>query len=192
MGRFHLHCTTVLVVVKHNYMMPQQQFNLPPEIQQLFKATDLATPQGPVVAKGSIITFGYIGQTHRRIHDPYPLVIISDIFAAPNGVVRGVNLHYLTLPYVKGIIKQFANNPQFSYEMIKNDAYIVSAFRSYKRNGISQLKMLDSKFLQNLLRVVRALNPGEIEAMRSQIKNLMSQQVQPSATPTPDEPPVQG
>ena len=173
--------------------MPSQQFNLPPDIQQLFQATDLtARPQQPMVGNGSLIVFGYVGQTHRRIHDPYPLVIVSDVF---QNMVRGVNLHYLTLPYVKGIIKQFANNPQFSYEMIKNDAYIVSAFRSYKRNGISQLKMLDSKFLQNLLRVVRALNPGEIEAMRSQIKNLMSQQVQPSANPTPPEegePPVQG
>jgi len=172
--------------------MPQQQFNLPPEIQQLFKATDLATSQGPIVGKGSIITFGYVGQTHRRIHDPYPLVLVSDIFTT---LCVGINLHYLTLPYVKGIIKQFANNQQFSYELIKGDAYIVSAFRSYKRNGISQLKMLDSKFLQNLLRVVRALNPGEIEAMRSQIKNLMSQQIQPSATPTPPEEgeqPVQG
>jgi hypothetical protein len=164
--------------------MPQQQFNLPPEIQQLFQATDLGSRQAPTVGKGGIITFAYVGQTYHRIHDPYPLVLVTDIFRE---MIRGVNCHYLTLPYVKSIIKQHANNPNFSYAFIMHDPYMVSSFRSYKRNGISQLKMLDSKFLQNLLKVVRALNPGEIEAMRAQIKNLISQPIQEPAVPTPEE-----
>ncbi len=129
-----------------------------------------------MVAKGSIVTFNYIGQTDHQIHDHYPLVLVSDIF---NDRIRGIDLHYLTLPYVKNIVATLADNKQFSYAFIKGDAYISSAFRSYKRNGISQLRMLDTAFLKNLLTVVRALDPGEIEQMRKQVQQQLQQQLQP-------------
>jgi hypothetical protein len=152
-------------------------------LQNLFASVDAPfdQPQSSVVQKGSIVTFNYVGQTRHRIHDPYPLVIVSDIFT---DMIRGVNLHYLTLPYVQSIVLNHANNPQFSFRFISGDAYIVGAFRSYKRNGISQLQMLDAGFLQTLLRTVRALNPGEIEQMRNQIHLLMQQQLR---QPNPEE-----
>jgi hypothetical protein len=147
-----------------------------PQIGRLFNTA----PQGSIVSKGSIIAFTYIGQTRHRTHDSYPLVLVSDIFSDS---VRGINLHYLTLPYVKNLVFSMAGNSQFSYSFIKGDAYIVGAFRSYKRSGISQLRMLDTIFLKNLLTVVRALDPGEIEQMREQIRQIMQQQLrQPEIT----------
>lgn len=137
-----------------------------------------------VVGKGSIITFAYVGQTRHRIHDPAPLVIVSDIFG---DMVRGVNLHYLTLPYVRSLVLAHANDTNFSFRFISSDAYIVGAFRSYKRNGISQLRMLDAAFLRNLLTVVRALDPGEIDQMKEQIhQQLLNQTQQPPAQPGPE------
>ncbi len=154
-------------------------------LQRLFKTVDnpLSTKRS-VVAKGSIITFNYVGQTRHRIHDPQPLVIVCDIFS---DMVRAVNLHYMTLPYVKNIVSTYANNPQFSFRFISGDSYIVGAFRSYKIRGISQIKMLDAGFLQNLLKVTRSLEPGEIEQMRSQVKDLMMQETaQPPAQAGPE------
>lgn len=150
-------------------------------IQKLFNTVN----EGPgrnVIGKGDIVVFGYVSQQRNyQIHDPTPLVIVSDIFT---DMIRGVNLHYLTLPYVKSLVMAHANNPNFSFRFISGDAYIVGAFRSYKRNGISQLKMLDANFLKNLLSVVRALDPGEIEQMREQVRQMIEQQMrQPSAEP---------
>ena len=152
--------------------------------QRLF--TSLDTPQRSVVGKGQVVAFAYVGQQRNyRIHDPMPLVIVSDIFT---DMIRGVNLHYLTLPYVRSIVTAHANNPNFSFQFISNDGYIVGAFRSYKRNGISKLRMLDIDFLKNLLTVVRSLEPGEIEQMREQVHQMILQeQRQPTATPGPEQ-----
>jgi hypothetical protein len=161
----------------------------PGPAQQLFQAVPDAGKVQPsqVVGKGSIIAFHYVGQANRRINDPYPLVLVSDIFV---DMVRGVNLHYLTLPYVKGLVTTMGNNRHFSYANIKNDRYIVGAFRSYKRTGISQLKMLDVDFLQKVLTLVRALDPGEIDYMRQQIHQMLldEQGKQPVAGPTGELP----
>lgn len=161
---------------------PESEWSQPGSpLDRLFQSIN--APQRNIVGKGSIITFSYTGQTRHRIHDPYPLVIVSDIFT---DMIRGVNLHYLTLPYVRNLVGTYANQ-NFSYRFISGDAYIVGAFRSYKRNGISQLRMMDADFLRNLLTVVRALAPGEIEQMREQIRNLIQEQTQqPPAQPGPE------
>ena len=150
-------------------------------IQKLFRTANSRLGR-QTVSKGSIVVFNYVGQQKGyMIHDPTPLIIVSDIFT---DICRGVNLHYLTLPYVKNLVTNYANNPSFSYRFISNDQYIVNAFRSYKRSGMSQLKILDADFLKNLLTVVRALDPGEIEQMREQVRQMIEQQSQqPSAQP---------
>jgi hypothetical protein len=165
--------------------MATDSFRLPPNLEPLFK-----TITGPdqktlkIVGKGSIITFQYVGQTKYRIHDPYPMVIVSDIFTEQ---IRGVNMNYLTLPYMKGLVMSYANNQRFSYAYIKGDQYIVGAFRSYKRAGISQLRMLDTGFLRDLLKVVRSLEPGEIEQMRAQVERLLQEGInQPPAQEGPE------
>lgn len=146
---------------------------LPGGIQSLFNPVMMPN----IVQKGSLIVFRYIGQTGRMIHDPYPMVIVSDIFTDK---IRGVNLHYLTLPTIKEIIRTYGNK-QFSYAYIKNSSYIVGAFRSYKRLGISQLKMLDVNFVQKVLEVARATYPGEVDQIRDQIHQLIQEANQPKA-----------
>jgi hypothetical protein len=174
----------------------------PANLGNLWRAIEWPTPAiatPKIVQKGSIINFHYVGQRQgHQIHDSYPLVLVSDIYS---NAVRGVNLNYLTLPYVKAMITTFLERP-FSYNMVKADDYIVGspqppngdgkpgAFRSYKRAGISQLRMMDSTFLRAVAAVSRSLNPTELDQIRMQLEQLMRFQVnQPAAQPGPEETP---
>ena len=165
----------------------------PQQVQQLgglFKAIEYPTPAVPIVKivhKGSIINFHYVGQRiGRAIHDPYPLVLVSDIFS---DAIRGLNLNYLTITKVKEMINRFLEKP-FNYAMIKGDPYLAGspddpgAFRTYKRNGISQLRMMDSAFLRGIAELSRTMDPNELDQIRMQIEELIKYQLnQPVAQP---------
>ena len=56
------------------------------------------------ITRGSLVSFQYprsFAMIPNVIHDPYPMVILTDIWPQ---YIRGVNLHYLTFPYVKKLI----------------------------------------------------------------------------------------
>jgi hypothetical protein len=136
-------------------------------------------PSVKTVGKGSLIHFNYIFW----IHDPQPLVIITDIFPR---YIRGVNLHYLTFPYIKTLLQgpygqPMCDNRSFSYYNIKGDQYIVGAFRTYKREGIRRLKSLDCSFILNVMASTRTLDPNEVEQIRAIVKEQIRQRIQPSA-----------
>lgn len=154
---------------------------LPSNISKLWQATEFPNKaRTNVVHKGSVVNFFYIGQRRQPIHDPYPLVLVSDIFT---DAIRGVNLNLLDAPYVTSLIKGYLDTP-FSYTNIKSDHYITDAFRTYKRAGISSLRMMDSSFLKGLAAVARSLDVNEIEQMRGQIESLIRQaSQQPMAQP---------
>jgi hypothetical protein len=154
---------------------------LPPNISKLWQATEFPQKnRTKIVHKGSIINFFYIGQRRQATHDPYPLLLVSDIFT---DAIRGINLNLLDAPYVTSLIKTYLDTP-FSYANIKTDNYITNAFRTYKRNGISSLRMMDGDFLKGLAAAARSLDVNEIEQIRSQIETLIRQaSQQPSAEP---------
>ena len=127
-----------------------------------------------VVRQGTIISFHYTGQRRGKvIHDPYPLVLVANIYS---NAIRGVNLNYLTVPYIKAMINNFLDKP-FNYQLIKNDTYIVGAFRTYKSNGISQLRMMDSDFLRGIATLSRTMDVNELDQIRAQIENIMKYQI---------------
>jgi hypothetical protein len=133
------------------------------------------------ITRGSLISFTYpksYAMVPNIIHDPYPMVILTDIFPK---YIRGVNLHYLTFPYVKKIIESFGGNQQFSYYHIKPDAYIANAFRMYVRAGVQRPKRLDSEWIKTLLESVRSFNPGEVEKIKSQIQRQIQARLQAKA-----------
>jgi len=142
-----------------------------PQVEGLFKPTQFNT----IVNKGSLVAFKYSYWKH----DPYPLVIVTDVF--PNNMIRGVNIHYLTFNYVKTLLRGNAGNPTFSYGSIRGDQYLVSAFRSYKWNGISQIKKLDSDFILTVMSLVRTFDPMEVERIREIVQEQLRQQVNPKA-----------
>ena len=133
------------------------------------------------LSKGAILAFNYpqsLGNPPNIIHDPYPLVIIADIF--PN-TIRGVNLHYLTFPIVKKLLFDLknCNNQAFSYFSIKGDRYIADAFRTYYRIGIKKPKRLDCSVFESVLTSANAFSEHEIENMRNYIKEQIQRQMQP-------------
>ncbi len=128
-------------------------------------------PSVKTIGKGSLIYFNYLFWQH----DPYPLLIVTGIF---QNYISGINLHYLTFPYIKKILQPQINmancdNRNFSYNNIRSVPYIVEAFRLYKRSGIKSLKALDCAFILNVMASVRSMDPNEIEMIRNQIKQQM-------------------
>jgi hypothetical protein len=132
-----------------------------------------------MVGIGSLCTFSYA--FHKPGHDPQPVVLITDIW---DFYIRGVNINYLTFPTIKKLLQTNCNNLDFSYQDIKGLDYIVSAFRQYKKNGIQDIKKLDCAFLLNVLASVRSLDPNEIEAIRSSVRDQLYRVTNPSAEPT--------
>jgi len=124
------------------------------------------------VKKGSLVSFNYM--FHKAGHDPNPNVMVT---AADSFYVWGINVHYLTFPYIRNLLQKNCNNIMFGYPNIKSDKFVTSAFRQYKKNGIRSLKKLDCDFVLNLLGSARALTPGEVEAIRNTINDQMNQAI---------------
>jgi hypothetical protein len=110
-------------------------------------------------------------------HDPYPLILVSGFYS--DGRLAGVNLHYLTFRYIKGLTQAYCNNRTFGYQLIKGDKYIVQAFRTYKKAGLKQARLIDSDFLLNVLGTARSYSPNEVEKIRQHVQEQLRQQVNP-------------
>lgn len=159
---------------------------VPAHLQQLFRRVDrkrepylhlAANQYGPSVKRiyrGNLIWFRYVNYRH----DPFPLVIITDIW---QNYIRGINLHYLTFYYVKKLLNLHCDNMMFSYFLIKHDRFMKNAFRTYKRLGIKQVRKLDCSFLLNVLGSVMSFDPAEVEQMRVYVKEQLRRQFQPRA-----------
>ena len=129
------------------------------------------------VRKGSLVSFNYTLWKN----DAYPLVVVSDN-ARASGKLWGVNIHYLTFPYIKQLLSLSVNNPAFSYDSISGDAYMKKAFRSYKWSGIRQVKVLDHGFLLQIMSAVRSFDPADVQILRRQIREQMQRQINPKAS----------
>jgi hypothetical protein len=113
-------------------------------------------------------------------HDPSPLILMTRMYADQR--VAGINLHYLTFPYVKWLIQHYCGRGDFTYQRIKSDKFIVNAFRTYKRSGIRLVKAMDCQFLVTILGQLRSWNPNEIESMRREVQKQLSQAMNPKAS----------
>lgn len=154
----------------------------------IFPNIATAKPLSPVVGRGSLITFGYA--FHKPGHDPMPLVLVTDIW---DKYIRGINLHYLTFPVIKKLMfpgpgQSICESPQFTYQYIKGNTYIVSAFRQYKRNGIGSLKKLNCESIVNALAISRSFDPNEIEAIRKSVREQIRRMANPQAAASEEMP----
>lgn len=134
------------------------------------------------ITKGSLISFEYpisFAMIPNIIHDTRPMIIITDIWS-PN-YIRGLNLHYLTFPYVKKILQTWSGNQGFSYSNIKADRYVANAFRMYNMKGVRKPKRLDSEWLKTVLQSVKSFDAGEVEKIRSNIQQQIKARLQVKA-----------
>lgn len=157
-------------------MFPQQQLNS--KIGTLFRAFNHRSPTDNTIRKGTLLSFNYT----MYVHDPYPLVIVSDVI--PGKRIKGINLHYLTFPYIRELLKIGGENPIFSYQMVKGNKFVTDAFRIYRWTGIRTTKILDTQFLLTVMNVVRSIDPAQIEAIRGAIQEQINQITNPPAVPT--------
>jgi hypothetical protein len=154
-------------------------------LEQFFRPVGgdvLANPNPTVlgnsgIRKGSLVSFNYVFWRH----DAYPLVVVSDN-ALANGKLWGVNLHYLTFPYIKRLLAMSTNNPAFSYASISGDSYMKKAFRSYKWAGVRQVKVMDHRSLLSIMSMVRTYDPAEVQIIRRQVQEQISQRINPKAS----------
>ena len=158
--------------------MPLSQ-PLNPAVSTLFRSLNTKTPvQNSFIAKGALIAFQY--QFWKK--DAYPLVLVSNVIQGQK--IFGVNLHYLTFPFIRQILKVGGGNLGFSWIHIKNSGqYLTHAFRSYKWQGIRQVRMLDTQFLLTVMATVRSFDPNQIQAIRKSVQEQMQRMVNPKAVP---------
>ncbi|RDJ35656.1 MAG: hypothetical protein DWQ19_12625 [Crenarchaeota archaeon] len=153
-----------------------------PVLQELFQPVntqpEIAVNQ--TISKGSLVMFQY----SFWIHDPTPLVVVTDF--APGHRMRGVNLHYLTFPYVKNLLTRVS--AAFSYQTIKGDAYINSSFRTYKWAGIQRVKIFNTKFVLQMMSIARTFDPYQIRAIRQSVEQQLQQQIIGKAQETVEPP----
>jgi hypothetical protein len=136
-------------------------------------------PSWGTLTKGSLISFEYprsFATIPNIIHDPRPMLIITDIWA-PN-YIRGLNLHYLTFSYIQKILQTYGGNPSFGYSSIKPDSYMATAFRMYNLKGVIRPKKLDNEWLKTVLTSVRSFDAGELEKIRATIEQQIQARLQ--------------
>jgi hypothetical protein len=132
---------------------------------------------GEPIRPGSLISFKYpysLARVPSAIHDSSPMLIITDVRSA---YVRGVNLHYLTVPYVKDFLLR-TQGQTISYANIKPDRYLADAFRMYYFKGMQQMRKLDMTFLLQLLTAVRSFSPTELERIRNELRQQIQKRLQ--------------
>jgi hypothetical protein len=160
------------------------QYNRNQILQQFFKPVDREAVLRPSaislekagVRKGSLVSFNYTFWKH----DLRPLVVVSEAFAG--GKLWGVNIHYLTFPYIKRLIAISSKNPAFSYSSISRDLYMKKAFRSYKWGGIGSMLLMEQKPLVNIISMARSFDPAEVEIIRKNAQDQISRQINPKAS----------
>jgi hypothetical protein len=129
-----------------------------------------------IAVRGSLVSFNY---TFWR-HDPYPLIIVVENNPASDKI-SGINLHRLTFPSIRDLIAR-TGKMGFSYKSVSDDENFKAAYRSYKRAGIRQMKVLDSKFLLSVMSAVRSYDPAEVQIIRRQVQEQIRQQINPKAS----------
>lgn len=126
--------------------------------------------------RGNLVTFNYIFWKT----DPYPLVIISKEDKS-KGYVWGINLHRLLHNDIQKLML-FSRGSDFSYRKnIKSYTPFKEAYRSYKIQGIRQIKTLNKDFLLNIIGTIRNQDPAEVEIIRKNVQEQIKKQINPKS-----------
>lgn len=145
-----------------------------PVAQQLLDQPTQRVSPNELVKKGDLITFSY---TNWR-HDPWPLVVVTDMYLGV--MLRGVNLHYLSFPSIKQLLQIKQNNVLIGYKDIIGYKYFTESFRSYKWNGIRQIKKLDVNFLLSVMSLPRVYDANDIKKIREVIQQQIRDRIDPN------------
>jgi len=126
------------------------------------------------IKKGSLISFNYTFWKN----DPYPLVIVNESFVSKG--IWGINLHYLTFNYIKIAIRN-CKNPMFSFKGAIKNTQLENAYRSYKWQGVRQVKVLDCDFLLDVIGTIKSYDPAEIQIIRKNVQEQINKKINPKS-----------
>jgi hypothetical protein len=154
-----------------------------PVLQQFFRPVGQDVAANPdrrmgrslVARTGALVSFNY---TFWR-NDPYPLIIIIENNPGKDKI-SGVNLHYLTFRDIRDLIGR-AGKMGFSYRSVSESRPFRDAYRSYKRSGVRQMKVLDPSYLMGVMGMVRSFDPADAQIVRRQVQEQLRQQINPKA-----------
>lgn len=140
-------------------------------------------PSTQHVGRGSLISFQYpvsmAVMPGYQIRDIKPMLIIANI---GQRYISGVNLHYLTLPYLRAIILNHGGDQNFSwYGRVRADEYLAQSYRLYVRRGMHRPKVLDVEWLKKVLFEVQTFDPNQLKAIRDNIQKQIQQRLQAKA-----------
>jgi hypothetical protein len=97
--------------------------------------------------------------------------------------ISGINLHYLTFRDIRDLIGR-AGKMGFSYRSVSESRPFRDAYRSYKRTGVRQMKILDPSYLLGVMGMVRSFDPADAQIVRKQVQEQLKQQINPKANQT--------
>jgi hypothetical protein len=115
--------------------------------------------------RGNVISFHY----QFYDHDPFP-VIITTGFMSYNRI-GGLNLHYLPFPVFQMLLRNWAGNPGFGYDIVKNQPLIKKSFRSYRLYGIRNAKKVNWKAVLQAMAIIRQYSPQEIRMIQNVVNS---------------------
>lgn len=150
--------------------------------QQLSQQLPFRRAYYKTLKKGSLMFANYLFWQH----DPSPLVIVTDVLGDR---IKGINLHYLTFKYIKSLLSEYCGKSFFGYRLVKHDAYIINAFRTYKKTGLRNIQLLDCDVINSQFQQQRRAykyNPQEIKAIKEQLRRQLSQLTHPKANELSD------
>ena len=119
--------------------------------------------------------------------DSRPLVLVAGKYTKPDDRIGGINIHYLTLPYLagalRGLMDKHCGSEQFRYKLVQHDSYITQAFRIYKKSGIRKIMLFDCGYASGRLNAIRTFkyNPQEMKAIRNMIRRQLQREINPTA-----------
>lgn len=128
-----------------------------------------------IARTGGLISFNYTFWQH----DPYPLLIIIDNTPGRDKI-SGINLHYLTFRDIKDLIAR-AGKMGFSYRSVADSRTFKDSYRSYKRIGVRQMKILEPSYLLGVMGMVRSYDPADVQVIRRQVQEQLKSQINPKA-----------
>jgi hypothetical protein len=159
------------------------------EQQRQGQSQKVRSPNGirAIASPGQLMRFNYAFV--KPGHDPQPLVMVAwDNWK--EGYLNALNLHHITMIKATDLMRRHCDNGAIWHENYKGDKYIMGAYRTYKWNGVQNLKVEPCKFIVQLLDLAQQyrLNVGQISNLVLQIRKMAAEQVVPPAQASGEQP----
>jgi len=121
-------------------------------------------------------------------HDPFPYVLCCRV-DRQRMLVSGINFRYVLAGTIGQLVELLSAGTPPSLSNLSVSGEIERAYRSYKVNGLRQVRFADFEQLKQVAESVRSIDPHENEAIRQSVEHQLKQAVNPTASQVAKTPP---